>query len=278
MESSAVSDCVIVVPCYNEALRLDVAAFQRFAAQCPTCRFLMVDDGSRDRTVEVLEELEAKLPACFSVFRMGQNRGKAEAVRQGILRALDDEARLVGFWDADLATPLSTIPEFLAEFQADPRLQVVLGSRVKLLGRRIERQPMRHYLGRVFATAASMILSLPVYDTQCGAKMFRASALVRRMFAEPFCSRWFFDVELLARLMIASTDGPSQVEDLVHELPLREWRDVAGSKLRHQDFVRALVDLTHLGWLYGRRCAAMRKRAITKSAPAAEPSGRRRAA
>ena len=278
MESSAVSDCVIVVPCYNEALRLDVAAFQRFAAQRSTCRFLMVDDGSRDRTVEVLQTLEAQSPASFSVLRMGRNMGKAEAVRCGILRALDDQPELVGFWDADLATPLDAIPEFLAEFQADPRLQVVLGARVNLLGRRIERRPMRHYLGRIFATTASMILSLPVYDTQCGAKMFRASPLVRRMFAATFCSRWFFDVELLARLVTASADGPSLVDDLVHELPLREWRDVAGSKLRHKDFVRALVDLTRLGWLYGRRCAAVRKRAITMPVPAAEPSSHRRAA
>jgi hypothetical protein len=191
---------------------------------------------------------------------------------------MDDQPELVGFWDADLATPLETILEFLWQFEDDPRLQVVLGSRVKLLGRQIDRRAMRHYLGRVFATAASMLLSLPVYDTQCGAKMFRVSSLARRMFAEPFHSRWFFDVELLARLIGASADGPFPVEELVHEFPLMQWRDVPGTKLRSKDFVRALVDLGYLAWLYGRRCAEVRRRTFGASEAGTDSASRRRAA
>ena len=274
----AVNECIIVVPCYNEASRLDVVAFNRFAVQRPACRFLLVDDGSRDRTAQILESLAAGNPQCFAVHRLTRNVGKAEAVRQGILRALELRPELVGFWDADLATPLDAISEFRRLFDDDARLQVVLGSRVKLLGRRIERHAMRHYLGRVFATAASMVLSLPVYDTQCGAKLFRASTLVSRIFAEPFHSRWFFDVELLARLILASADEPLPVERLVHELPLLEWRDVPGSKLRSKDFVRALFDLARLGWLYGRGCAAVRKRTVAIAEPDAARAERRRAA
>lgn len=272
------SDCIIVVPCYNEASRLDVGAFQRFAAHRPVCRFLFVDDGSEDQTAEVLQGLANENPACFAVVRLMPNVGKAEAVRQGILHALDDQPEMVGFWDADLATPLDAIPEFHRLLHDDPQLQVVLGSRVKLLGRRIERRPARHYLGRVFATAASLILSLPVYDTQCGAKLFRASPLVRQMFARPFHSRWFFDVELLARLVRVSDDGNLRVEELVHELPLLEWRDVPGSKLRAKDFMRALFDLTRLGWLYGHECAAVQKRAAMAGRPAKTGPEKRRAA
>lgn len=271
------SDSIIVVPCYNEAARLDVAAFQRFAAQHPGCRFLMVDDGSGDRTAEVLESLATGDPKSFRVLRLARNVGKAEAVRQGVLQALECRPELVGYWDADLATPLEALGEFCHLLEADRQLQVVLGSRVKLLGRRIERRPMRHYLGRVFATAASLVLSLPVYDTQCGAKVFRASPLVHRMFAEPFHSRWFFDVELLARLILASAERQLPVEALVHELPLLEWRDVPGSKLRSKDFVRALFDLARLGWLYGRRCAVAQRGSIWAAEPVATPERRRAA-
>jgi hypothetical protein len=88
---------------------------------------------------------------------------------------------------------------------------LVLGSRVPLLGRRIRRTPRRHYIGRVFATAASYLLDLAVYDTQCGAKLMRATPALLQVFARPFELRWYFDVELLARLMGMQARGEIDV-------------------------------------------------------------------
>src|SRR5262245_28728416 len=179
-------DTIIVVPCYNEAKRLAVAAFRAFAAADPRVRFLFVDDGSTDETRHVLSRLEATAPDRFQTIVQPANLGKAEAVRIGMLNAFASEARYAGYWDADLATPLFQIPRFIDVLDAHPDRDVFFGARVQLLGREIHRRPFRHYLGRLFATAASLTVRLPVYDTQCGAKLFRVSPTTRALFTEPF--------------------------------------------------------------------------------------------
>jgi hypothetical protein len=163
------------------------------------------------------------------------------------------EAPFAGYWDADLATPLEAALEFLALLRERPELQLVMGARVQLLGRVIVRNPARHYVGRVFATLASQTLRLPVYDTQCGAKLFRVSALCRRLFETPFVTRWIFDVELLARLLRdAAGAGHPDPSALVVEFPLQRWVDVRGSKIGPLDYLSSLADLVRLWWHYGR--------------------------
>ena len=245
------SGCTIVIPCYNEAERLRADLFRDFAHQAQDVRFLMVDDGSTDGTLDLLRELEQADGQHFAVYRLPSNQGKAEAVRQGMLRALEEHPAMVGFWDADLATPLEAIPEFCDLLMERAEVMMVIGARVLMLGRRIDRRPLRHYLGRVFATAASLVIGLPVYDTQCGAKLFRAGEELRELLARPFCSRWIFDVELilrLARTTAAATAVPAS--ERIYELPLKQWRDIAGSKLRPRDFLRAFLDLVRIAWQY----------------------------
>ena len=230
---------IIVIPCFNEARRLSPEAFRDFAATWPDGAFLFVDDGSSDGTFEVLNAIRHAIPAQCEILRLPQNAGKAEAVRRGMLRAFESNPDYAGFWDADLATPLDALPLFERVFRERPGTDVVLGARVKLLGRNIERRAARHYLGRVFATAVAVTLRVNVYDSQCGAKLFRNTGTVRGAFDTPFRSRWIFDVEILMRLMKRSTAS-------LYELPLPVWRDVAGSKLRMTDFVRAIYDLARI--------------------------------
>jgi hypothetical protein len=82
-----------------------------------------------------------------------------------------------------------------------------------------------------------------VYDTQCGAKIFRATPDLRRVLQEPFRSRWIFDVELIARFLQLYSAAGASVEGRIYEFPLHCWRDVPGSKLRAGDFARAILDL-----------------------------------
>src|SRR5438132_8143566 len=193
------SRLLLVVPCFNEEKRLDVEAFRAFALEGHDVAFLFVNDGSGDGTLRVLQSLRDADPRRFSLLNLERNSGKAEAVRRGILAALDDGPDLTGFWDADLATPLSEIAGFLEIFDARPEIQMVFGARVRLLGRDISRHASRHYVGRFGATLISQTLGLAVYDTQCGAKLFRATEALRVVFDRPFLSRWIFDVEILAR-------------------------------------------------------------------------------
>ena len=151
-----------MVPCYNEAARLDVARFESYSAQPDAATLLFVDDGSADDTAKVLAGLVRRRPGRIRAFRLETNQGKSGAVRAGVLAALAGTPAFVGFWDADLATPLAAIPRFVAALEARPILLGAIGARVKLLGTTIERSAARHYLGRVFATAASVVLGLAV--------------------------------------------------------------------------------------------------------------------
>lgn len=253
IRDSSDGEAIVVVPCFNEADRLAVATFVRFVDTHPGYRFLLVDDGSDDGTRQVLEAMAAERPDHFSVLGFEHNRGKAEAVRQGLLRALDRAPSAVGFWDADLATPLELLPELASVLEARPRVSIVMGARVKLLGWDVRRSAVRHYVGRSFATAVSMILRLPAYDTQCGAKLFRAGPEIRRTLETPFLTRWIFDVEILARFALGRGGlGLPEVEAAIHEVPLATWHDVAGSRIRVRDFARAPLDILRIWWIYGR--------------------------
>jgi dolichyl-phosphate beta-glucosyltransferase len=244
------SACMIVVPCYNEGQRLPVDAFQQFPPG-PEIRFIFVDDGSRDNTVERIASLRAGNQDRVILLRAPVNRGKAEAVRLGINYALEQNAALVGFWDADLATPLNAIPEFLAVLAARPDLDMVFGARVKLLGRQVHRRASRHYLGRVFATVVSVMLRMPIYDTQCGAKIFRVRPGTRALFADPFMTRWIFDVEILARY-VSRIRSPTLASERIYEYPLNSWEDVGGSKVKAIDFFTAFRDVVKIYWKYMR--------------------------
>lgn len=245
---------IIVIPCYNEAERLPVEQFKTFCDRHADIHFLFVNDGSKDSTLEILQELAQLNPDCFSVLDLQPNQGKAEAVRAGILAALQQPPIYIGYWDADLATPLGEIPRFIDLLDRNHQYELLFGARVKLLGRSVKRSAARHYLGRIFATVASTVLALGIYDTQCGAKLFRASPSLKELFSEPFITSWVFDVEIIARL-IRSRRGKDipQAEFVICEVPLQEWYDIPGSKVKPYDFLKAMAEMIQIYWHYLRR-------------------------
>ncbi|WP_413287799.1 glycosyltransferase [Bdellovibrio sp. HCB337] len=229
---------VLVVPCYNEEKRLDLEAFEEGAQG--EVQILFTDDGSKDNTVAKIQQFIQGKPN-LHVHRCPKNGGKAAAVREGMLHVLThptlSKATWVGFWDADLATPLWEVPNMIqyAELYSND-VDSIWGSRVYRLGSKIVRSPKRHYLGRGFATLISILLRVESYDSQCGAKLFRAEH-VKKAFGEGFLSNWIFDVEIMLRLK-----GHNLIE-----YPLRQWEDVPGSKVKvYKEILRVFRDILRI--------------------------------
>ena len=248
MKSMMSKQTAIVVPCFNEESRLQLDEFRSALDRYEFLSLCFVNDGSRDGTLSVLHGFERSCSGRVTVLSLNENSGKAEAVRHGVLHTVQSiEVQFVGYWDADLATGLGEVVEFLKEFENHPEAEAVLGSRLRILGRQIDRHPMRHYMGRVFATMASTALQLPVYDTQCGAKMFQRG-IANKLFSKPFISDWCFDVEILARAI--QRFGAEDCLKIVREIPLNSWIDQGGSKLHWYSPVRMAWDLLRIRLTY----------------------------
>ena len=239
----AVQKTVIIVPCYNEENRLDSGKFLESSTMNPELHFLFLNDGSTDKTGERLDALCRMNPARMQYIPLEKNVGKAEAVRKGFLSAFAQNFERIGYWDADLATPLEMIPKFCDIMEYTGK-DIVMGARVRLLGRNIQRRAIRHYLGRLFATGASMVLGVPVYDTQCGAKLFKNNGKLRIVFRKPFRVKWTFDVEILARFIVLERFmGGGRLKESSVEYPLDEWIDIPGSKIKLMDFLLGALEL-----------------------------------
>ena len=222
MESERI---LLVVPCYNDVARLSEFLPELARGLTAKFRVLVSDDGSEVKEREALQSLvdgvrEKGTAGCtVEVVFTERNTGKGGALMRGWAK-LGDEA-WVGFVDADGAVGLSEILRAEAWLGEQSGIDALFGSRVKILGRRVERSWKRHLSGRIFATLVSELGRVPVYDSQCGLKLVRAASYRR---VAPFLQTegFAFDVELLLLLM--------KLGCRVVEFPV-DWRDVPGSKV-----------------------------------------------
>lgn len=235
------SPVTLIIPCKDEAGRLEQSVILEAIEKNPALSLLFVNDGSRDGTTAILAHLAHASPAIAAI-HLPRNVGKAEAVRAGVKRLLAEGGEgLIGFWDADLATPLEDVERFVAVFERDPTTEMVIGSRWPHLGASVERSGFRDFTGQIMKFLIRHVLRAPVYDTQCGAKVFTRK-LAREVFASPFLSPWLFDVEMFRRL------GKRRILRGVKELPLDCWRDIAGSKMTLGGALRSVLDLVRIAW------------------------------
>lgn len=236
------STTAIIIPCYNEGKRLNQQAFLSFLDSYSNYHLFLVDDGSTDNTFKVLTELQTQNPTQISTLKNNKNLGKGESVRNGMIAAYNDEKfSQIGFLDADLSTPLTEFVS-LTDFLTQHNKKAVFGSRLKRVGANIDRSPIRHLVGRFFATLIGWTIKIPFYDTQCGAKVF-SSDVVPTIISTPFVSRWLFDVEIILRLKQLLG---KEVTSLLYEYPINTWNEVEGSKITWKDSLKIPVELLRI--------------------------------
>ena len=235
--SSADPDLSIVIPAYNEELRLP-ATLERLAEYLPTLglqtEVLIVDDGSRDRTAAVAESFGEKISG-LRVLPNGTNRGKGYSVRHGMLEATGE---LVLFTDADLSAPIEESDKLLSALKNG--YDVAIGSRA--LNRSListHESPFREFAGIIFNKIVRVVLWLPFVDTQCGFKAFRRERC-RIIFELQRIEGFGFDPELL---YLARHYGLKSVE-----IPVR-WGHSPDTKVSMlRDSFKMFIDIFVIRW------------------------------
>lgn len=184
----------IVIPAYNESARLG-ATLERVLAYAHAegwnAEVIVVNDGSRDNTAEIINSFVVKDPIVQLVENPG-NRGKGYSVRNGMLHA---RGKVVLFTDADLSSPIEEAPKLLDALASGA--DIAIGSRWLKAETQTQRQPLhRQIMGRIFNLLLRITLGLKFKDTQCGFKAFKQPA-VRAIFKHQKIERWGFDPEVL---------------------------------------------------------------------------------
>lgn len=226
---------VIIIPFYNEEARIKTNDFNQIFDTFSKYHFLLVDDGSLDKTIESLEAFDSTF-SNVELLKLSKNAGKAEAIRSAVLSI--SKADYISYYDADLATPFSELDKLIQFSIQHPKYKLIMGARIKLIGNGVKRSLKRHYFGRIFATIVSQfVLKVAVYDTQCGAKVIEYQT-AKQIFDKTFISKWLFDVELLKRLQ-----KTHNLKEVVKEIPLEKWEEIGNSKIKFTDFFQLPIQL-----------------------------------
>lgn len=230
---------IIIIPCYNESIRLPINDFEIFIKDSTNTKICFVNDGSTDDTHEILNTLMLKFPDSVFLLKNEANKGKAETIRFAVNYLVrKKESEIYAYLDADLATSLEECRSYVEYIRKGGGF--VFASRILKIGSVVERKFSRFLFGRIIATFISAILDVKVYDTQCGCKVF-TQEIAEVAFKDPFISKWLFDVEIFSRII--KKYGKVEALQIMEEIPVKRWIDKGESKVKLSYFFRLWIDL-----------------------------------
>jgi CheY-like chemotaxis protein len=239
--------CVgVVIPCYNEEERLLSVEFLDFVDKHSGYHLCFVNDGSKDKTLEVLNKLRKGRESFITVYDCEKNGGKAEAVRLGMLHmAKKTDLDYIGFLDADLSTDLADFDELVSTIE-NSDYKIVSGSRISRMGADITKESARKIISLTINYIIRKILKMEFKDTQCGAKIFHKD-VIEIAFNNKFLTKWLFDVEIFIR--IRKHFGLDRAKQILCEKPLKRWIHADGSKLSMKDSIKIMGQLGQIAWV-----------------------------
>jgi CheY-like chemotaxis protein len=239
--------CVgVVIPCYNEEERLLSVEFLDFVDKHSGYHLCFVNDGSKDKTLEVLNKLRKGRESFITVYDCEKNGGKAEAVRLGMLHmAKKTDLDYIGFLDADLSTDLADFDELVSTIE-NSDYKIVSGSRISRMGADITKESARKIISLTINYIIRKILKMEFKDTQCGAKIFHKD-VIEIAFNNKFLTKWLFDVEIFIR--IRKHFGIDRAKQILCEKPLKRWIHADGSKLSMKDSIKIMGQLGQIAWV-----------------------------
>lgn len=240
--------CVgVVIPCYNEEKRLLSKEFIDFTHSNLGYHLCFVNDGSTDKTLEVLKKLSEGREDNISVYNCAKNGGKGEAVRQGILHlAKDPQLDYIGYLDADLSTDFKDFDDLVKTIESS-KFKIVSGSRMSRMGANITKESARKIISKTINLIIRNILGMSFNDTQCGAKIMDRE-IVNEMFREKFITKWLFDVEIFMKMR--KFYGKEKAISYICEQPLKRWIHADGSKLSMKDSIKIVGQLAQIAYYY----------------------------
>ena len=231
----------VVIPAYNEEKRITQTlqeVDEYLEKQNYGYEILVVDNGSNDRTVEIVKKLETTTVQNARILEQppvvpGNNKGNA--VRKGIIAA---QGEYVVYMDADNATPISEIEKFWPFLEAG--FEVVIGDRYMDKEHRPKQPLLRTIMSRLSNLLIQFVLFIHVNDTQAGFKAFKTTA-AKEIFSHLTIYGWAFDMELLAIAL--------KLSYRIKAVPIiREEQNPGESKVPASAFIMSLLDLFRIKW------------------------------
>lgn len=240
--------CVgVVIPCYDEEKRLLSKEFTDFIDKNSGYHLCFVNDGSKDKTLDVLHNLQKGREDFITVYDCEKNGGKGEAVRQGMLHmAKFEDLDYIGFLDADLSTDLADFDDLVTTIE-NSNFKIVSGSRISRMGANITKESARKIISLTINFIIRKILKMDFKDTQCGAKIF-SKDVINLAFNQKFITRWLFDVEIFLRMR--KYFKLEKARQFICEKPLKRWIHADGSKLSMKDSIKIIGQLGQIAWRY----------------------------